>query len=135
MESLNLSSSYLGCYYARLMLEEVARHEDFFHILLACIMATIYQSQLINHQNAMVQKILIHKIKAISFLRRRLLLPSAVTDDGVLLSIIELSHLEIMNGDRQAALLHRRHIERIVERRGGMSSLKMAVGVRALVEL
>ena len=135
MESLSQASFSVSYYYANLMLQEVARHEDFFHILLACITATIYQRELVDQNNTVVQRVLAHKIMGISSLRRRLLLPGAIYDDGMLLSIIELSHLEILNENTRAAVVHRRRVEMIIEGRGGISSLTIAPGVRALVEL
>lgn len=135
MESLNLSSSYFGWYYARLILEEIARYEDFFHILLACITATMYHKEPFEWDNEFGRRILRHKIKGIALLRRRLSSPTAITDNGILLSIIELSHLEIVSNDRSAAILHRRELERMIEKRGGLRHLGGEPGIRALIEL
>ena len=76
-----------------------------------------------------------HKRKAIALLRKRLLLPRAAFDDGVLLTAVFLSHHEAAIGDMPAASMHCQRVYQLMEARGGSRTLEAGTGIRALFEL
>ena len=68
-------------------------------------------------------------------LRKRLLLPRAAFDDGVIMTAIFLSHHEAATGDGAAAIMHCQRVCQLIAARGGIQAWKKGTGIRALIEL
>ena len=71
----------------------------------------------------------------LDLMRQRLLLPSAAPDDGVVLTMIYLSHQEANLRNLAAAATHPGQVAKVIDARGGIHILKGVTENTALVEL
>jgi hypothetical protein len=115
------------------MLQQLATYQSLFHIIIAHAKAC--HDILTGPGQPEKADVQMHKRKAISLLRKRLLLPRAAFDDGVLLTAVFLSHHSAATGDYAAAELHCQQVYQLMEARGGMKTLEPGTGIRALFEL
>ena len=115
------------------MLEQIAKYQSLFHIIVAHTKAC--HDLLTRPKEALKQEVHLHKMRSISMLRKRLLLPRAAFDDGVILTAIFLSHHEAATGDSAAATMHCQRVYQLIAARGGVRTWSTGTGIRALIDL
>jgi hypothetical protein len=118
-------------YHCAWLLEQLSKCESLFNIIVAHMKAL--HDSVTRPEDEPRREVDMHKNRAISLLRERMLQPHAAEDDGVVLTIIYLSHHEAAMGDLAASAVHRQRLLQLLDQRGGMKSWKSDSGTRAVV--
>jgi hypothetical protein len=122
-------------YHCAWLLEQLSKHESLFNIIVAHLKACHDAVTRPWAANEPKKEVDMHKNRAIALLRNRLAQPYAEVDDGVLLTIIYLSHHEAVMGDLAASAVHRQRLLQLLEQRGGLETWKSDSGTREVVSL
>ncbi|OQV05247.1 hypothetical protein CLAIMM_10019 [Cladophialophora immunda] len=115
--------------YGHWVLENMAKYEDFFHVLLG--LTKVAHTAIACPGSPLPQDAFIHAGHAMSKLRARLAKPNARADDGAILTILYLAMFERGLGNEAAFKAHRAQVDQMVASRGGVSRLGVDSSARA----
>ncbi|KIX94218.1 uncharacterized protein Z520_09928 [Fonsecaea multimorphosa CBS 102226] len=115
--------------YGHWVLENMAKYEDFFHVLLG--LTKVAHTAIACPGSPLPQDAFIHAGRAMSKLRARLARPNARADDGAILTILYLAMFERGLGNNAAYKAHRAQVDQMVASRGGVSRLGVGTSARA----
>lgn len=71
--------------------------------------------------------------RALSEMRKRLVLPSAVEDDGMILSVLSMAVMEFGTEDRLAFEVYHKHIRLMIAARGSIENLNVPKWIQSTV--
>jgi hypothetical protein len=115
------------------LLEQLSKYESLFHIIVAHMKAM--HDTLTRPEEEQAKEVDMHKNRALSLLRNKLVQPHAEIDDGVILTIIYLALHESATGDLAASAVHRQRLMQLCSQRGGLDSWRNDSGTRACVSV
>ncbi|KAJ9603245.1 hypothetical protein H2200_012023 [Cladophialophora chaetospira] len=115
--------------YGAWMLENMAKYEDFFHILLG--LTKVAHTAIAKPGSPLPQAAFVHAGRAMSKLRGRLAKPNAKADDGAILTILFLAMFERGLGNSSAWEAHRDQVDKMVASCGGVEQLGVNSSARA----
>ncbi|OAP56700.1 hypothetical protein AYL99_08812 [Fonsecaea erecta] len=114
--------------YGHWVLENMAKYEDFFHVLLG--LTKVAHTAIACPGSPLPQDAFIHAGQAMSKLRARLAKPDARVDDGAILTILYLAMFERGLGNESAYKAHRAQVDQMVASRGGVCRLGVGSSAR-----
>ena len=113
------------------LLEQMAMCQDLFHVVVAT-MSGIHCA-LASPETPPVKELFVHREQALSLMRKRLLLPTAATDDGMILPVLIVALMELGTENRVAFEVHYKHIRLMIAGRGNIENLRVPKWVQRTI--
>ena len=119
----------LGNVYDKFMLLQIEQNLDLAHAMVACMKVA---RDILGRPGGLIgSDVLVHKSKAITLFRKRLLDPEAAINDSAMLTVLFLGFLESSLGDMAAHQIHHDQLGRMISARGGTENVIAARGLIA----